>query len=125
MLMIFRFLYLYLSKSVRNDGIVLGVIRSATLFERTVNRLFVILVYDVNRKRVVKVLKKCRQYLNWVQNSVLEGEISEANFRKLKMELERIIRTDEDSVIFYCLRTTKYSFREIMGLKKGGDENII
>jgi len=82
-------------------------------------------VYDVNQKRVAKVLKKCRQYLNWVQNSVFEGEISEANLKKLKMELDRIIKKDEDSVIFYYLRTTKYSSREIMGLKKGGDENII
>lgn len=83
------------------------------------------MVYDVNQKRVAKVLKKCRQYLNWVQNSVFEGEISEANLKKLKMELERITKKDEDSVIFYYLRTTKYSSREIMGLKKGGDENII
>jgi len=52
------------------------------------------------KKEVVKVLKKCRQYLNWVQNSVLEGEISDANLKKLKMELERIIKKDEDSVIF-------------------------
>ncbi|WP_048817888.1 CRISPR-associated endonuclease Cas2 [Desulforamulus hydrothermalis] len=87
--------------------------------------MFVILVYDVNQKRVAKVLKKCRQYLNWVQNSVLEGEITEANYKKLKMEIERIIRQDEDSVIFYSLRTTKYSSREILGLKKCGDENII
>lgn len=87
--------------------------------------VFVILVYDVNQKRVSKVLKKCRQYLHWVQNSVLEGEISEANLKKLKMELERIIRKDEDSVIFYNLRTTKYSSREIIGLEKGGQENII
>ncbi len=71
------------------------------------------------------MLKKCRQYLNWVQNSVLEGEISDANFRKLKMELERIIQKDEDSVMFYSLRTTKYSSRDIMGIKKGGDDNII
>ena len=87
--------------------------------------LFIILVYDVNQKRVGKVLKKCRQYLHWVQNSVLEGEISDANLKKLKMELERIIKKDEDSVVFYNLRTTKYSSREIMGLEKGGQENII
>lgn len=80
--------------------------------------LFTILVYDVNQRRVAKVLKKCRQYLNWVQNSVFEGEISEANLKKLKMELDRIIKKDEDSVILYYLRTTKYSSREIMGLKK-------
>lgn len=87
--------------------------------------MFTILVYDVNQKRVAKVLKKCRQYLNWVQNSVFEGEISDANLKKLKMELDRIIKKDEDSVIFYHLRTTKYSSREIMGLQKGGEENIL
>lgn len=82
-------------------------------------------MYDVNQKRLAKVLKKCRQYLNWVQNSVFEGEISQANLKKLKMELERIINKEEDSVIFYYLRTTKYSSREIMGLKKGGDRKSV
>ncbi len=87
--------------------------------------MFIIMVYDVNQKRVAKVLKKGRKYLYWVQNSVLEGEISEVNFKKLKIELEKIINVDEDSVIFYTFRTTKYSKRESMGIKKGGDDNII
>lgn len=87
--------------------------------------MFVILVYDVGEKRVNKVLKKCRQYLNWVQNSVLEGEISEANYKKLTMELTRIIHDDEDSVIVYNMRTTRYSKREIIGLEKMGTSNII
>lgn len=87
--------------------------------------MFVILVYDVGEKRVAKVLKTCRKYLNWVQNSVLEGEISIANYKKLKMELSQIIDKDEDSVIFYILRTTKYSERETLGIKKGGDDIII
>lgn len=56
---------------------------------------------------------------------MLEGEISDANIKKLKMELERIIKKDEDSVIIYSLRMTKYSGREIIGLEKGGRENII
>jgi CRISPR-associated protein Cas2 len=87
--------------------------------------MFVILVYDVNQKRVAKVLKKCRQYLTWVQNSVLEGDISDANYKKLMMELARIIDIDEDSVISYILRTTKYSTREIMGIERGQTGNMI
>lgn len=87
--------------------------------------MFVILVYDVNQKRVAKVLKRSRKYLYWVQNSVLEGDISEANFKKLKMELSKIINEEEDSLIFYTFRTTKYSNRETIGLKKGGDDNIL
>jgi CRISPR-associated protein Cas2 len=81
--------------------------------------MFVILVYDVGEKRVSKALKTCRKYLNWVQNSVFEGEISKANLKKLKFELKRIIHDDHDSVIFYVLRSTKYSERQILGLEKG------
>lgn len=87
--------------------------------------MFVILVYDFAEKRVGKALKISRKYLYWVQNSVLEGEISKANYVKLKMELEQLMNPDEDSVIFYTFRTKRYSKREEMGLKKGGDENIL
>jgi len=82
--------------------------------------MFVILVYDVNQKRVGKVLKLAREYLHWVQNSVLEGELTEANYRILKDKLNKRIKATEDSVIFYTFRTLKYSDREIMGIQKGG-----
>jgi len=87
--------------------------------------MYLIMVYDINEERVNKVLKIGRKYLEWVQNSVLEGEISEAKFEKLKMELSKIINTDEDSVIFYIMRTTKYTEREIMGIRKGGFQRFI
>ena len=87
--------------------------------------MYVILVYDIGEKRVNKVLKTCRKYLNWVQNSVLEGEITKAKLEKLKIELQKIIIKDEDSIIFYILRTKKYYKREIMGKEKGGEELII
>ena len=35
--------------------------------------MFVILVYDMNEKRVGRALKICRKYLNWVQNSFLKA----------------------------------------------------
>lgn len=87
--------------------------------------MFVIMVYDVGVKRVSKVLKKCRRYLYWVQNSVFEGEISPAKLKTLKQELKRIINDEEDSVIIYQLRTTSYTSREIIGLEKGGEQNIL
>ncbi len=87
--------------------------------------MYVILVYDIGEKRVNKVLKTCRKYLNWVQNSVFEGEITKAKLEKLKMELKKIIKTDEDSIIFYILRTTKYTKKETMGKEKGTEELIL
>ena len=70
-------------------------------------------------------MKIARKYLTWVQNSVLEGEITAANYMKLKTELQRLMDPEEDSIIFYTFRTKQYSKRESLGLKKGGDENII
>lgn len=53
--------------------------------------MFVILVYDVGEERVARVLKKCRQYLYWVQNSVFEGDISPGRLKRLKRELKGLV----------------------------------
>ena len=87
--------------------------------------MYVIMVYDVNVKRVNKILKVGRKYLDWIQNSVLEGEITIAKYEKLKSEIMDIINEEEDSIVFYILRTTKYSKREILGLTKGSSKLII
>lgn len=87
--------------------------------------MFIILVYDVNTKRVARVLKTSRKYLHWVQNSVLEGELSSAQLFKFKTELKKILNEKEDSVIFYKFRTKTYYDFETLGLKKGGEERIL
>ncbi len=87
--------------------------------------MYLIAVYDVNEKRVNKVLKVCRKYLNWIQNSVFEGEITKAKFERLKSEIAKIIDEKEDSVVFYILRDTKYTAREILGQDKGMLGNIL
>ena len=87
--------------------------------------MFVIMVYDVGEKRVQKVLKTSRKYLYWVENSVFEGEITEANYVKLKSELKRVIDEEYDSILFYTFRTTKYSSRDNIGVIKGGQNLIL
>ena len=81
--------------------------------------MYLILVYDVGVERVNRVLKVCRKYLTWIQNSVFEGEITEANLIRLKHELSRIIDTENDSITFYTLRTTAYMRKETIGRIKG------
>ncbi|MEW6687215.1 MAG: CRISPR-associated endonuclease Cas2 [Candidatus Edwardsbacteria bacterium] len=87
--------------------------------------MYAIVVYDIAEKRVSKILKVCRKYLNWVQNSVLEGEITEAKLEKLKIELKKKMNEEEDSVIIYTFQTTRYSNRELIGIRKGGEELIL
>lgn len=87
--------------------------------------MYIILVYDIKEERVQKVLKTCRKYLYWMQNSVFEGEITEAKLEKLKHELLKIMNLDEDSVIIYSFLSERYSRREILGLNKGGHEFVL
>ncbi len=78
--------------------------------------MFILMVYDVEVKRVVKVLKIGRKYLNHIQNSVLEGELSPAQYKQLKQEIEGTINPEHDSVRFYVLRTTRYLTVEKLGV---------
>lgn len=82
-------------------------------------------MYDVNAKRTNRVLKVCRKYLTWIQNSILEGEITESNLFKLKQEVKSKIVEGEDSVIIYTFRSMNYSKRETIGVKKGGEETFL
>ena len=87
--------------------------------------MYLILAYDVSVRRTNKVLKIARRYLYWVQNSVLEGDISVANYKRLKMELDVVIDPKEDSVVFYMMENMTYNLRETMGVQKRGDVIII
>ncbi len=88
--------------------------------------MFVILYYDVNVKRGTKVLKICRKYLDWVQNSVFEGEISEAGYEKLIVEVKRHIKEEDgDSLVVYKFRQMRYFDRVVIGEDKKGDAQFL
>jgi len=87
--------------------------------------VFVIMAYDINVERVTKVLHVGRRYLNWVQNSLFEGELTKAQFARLKADLCKIIDVEQDSVVFYVLRQEQYLERQILGLDKGGQTMMI
>ncbi len=86
--------------------------------------MFVIFTYDVNRKRVQKVMKICRKYLHRVQNSVFEGNLTYGKLQKLKKEVESVIKVDEDTVCIYKLGSLKYTSKEQIGCINASD-NII
>lgn len=83
--------------------------------------MYVILVYDINledkegQKVLRKVFKTCKKYLVHIQNSVFEGELLESQKIKLKAELNRWIRNDKDSVIFFRSRSQRWLEKEFWG----------
>ncbi len=86
--------------------------------------MYLILVYDMNEKRVNKAMKICRQYLNHIQNSVFEGEITSAKYKELTSKLNKILKKNEDSVIIYELWNNNFK-RKILGIEKREINNII
>ncbi len=80
--------------------------------------MYIIAVYDVGQKRVAKMLKLCRRYLNWIQNSVFEGEITEARLEEFKFRAMQLIDEEDDSLIIFKTRQEKWLDKEIVGRER-------
>jgi len=81
-------------------------------------KMFVIITYDVDQKRVGKVCKKLREYLDWTQNSVFEGEITEGKLTKCLTELNKIIDKKVDSIYLYQVKNPKNIKKVVYGQEK-------
>lgn len=87
--------------------------------------MYVILVYDMGQKRVGKMLKLCRRYLNWIQNSVFEGELTEVQLKELLYEAKRIMHEEEDSLILFKNRDRKWLDKQIVGLERQSTDDFL
>lgn len=76
--------------------------------------MYVIVVYDMEADRTHLMLKLCRRYLVHVQNSVLEGEISEGDLATLKGKIEDLLQEGE-SVMVYELSSDRLLNRTVYG----------
>jgi len=87
--------------------------------------MYIILVYDIEEKRVGKMLKLCRRYLNWIQNSVFEGEITEVGLKTLLFEAKEIMNEEKDSIILFQSRQENWLKKVIIGKEKNKLDNIL
>lgn len=87
--------------------------------------MYVILVYDMGEKRVGKMLKLCRKYLNWIQNSVFEGEITEVKLKELKIRAKAIMKEETDSLIFFKSRNENWLEKEVVGQERSKLDNFL
>lgn len=86
--------------------------------------MYVILVYDMGERRVVKMLKLCRQYLNWIQNSVFEGALTAVQLKELKFKARQIMK-DDDSLIVFTSSNEKWLKKEVIGKEKNEISNFL
>jgi CRISPR-associated protein Cas2 len=87
--------------------------------------VYIILVYDIKEKRVGKMLKLCRKYLTWIQNSVFEGEITEVKLLELKHKASQLMINGEDSLIIFKSRQERWLEKEILGHERNPVNQII
>jgi CRISPR-associated protein Cas2 len=87
--------------------------------------MYIILVYDVKQQRVGRMLKLCRRYLHWIQNSVFEGEISEVKLAELLVKTRMILNEDEDSVILFKSRTQQWLEKQVVGRERNSLDSIL
>jgi CRISPR-associated protein Cas2 len=87
--------------------------------------MYVILVYDIGEKRVGKMLKHCRKYLNWIQNSVFEGEITEVKLKEMVFDAKKIMKEEEDSLIIFKSRNERWLDKEVIGQERMSTDNFL
>lgn len=86
--------------------------------------MYVILVYDIGEKRVCKMLKLCRKYLQWIQNSVFEGEITEVKLKELTIKAKKLME-DYDSIIVFQTKNEKWLEKVIIGEERSSTDNFL
>ena len=72
------------------------------------------------------MLRLCRGYLHHIQNSVFEGEITDARLEELKIKAKKIMNEeDEDSLIVFKSRNEEWLDKEIVGADKRPVDNVL
>lgn len=87
--------------------------------------MYVLIVYDVEVRRVTKVHKFLKRHLHWVQNSVFEGELTESQMETVRAGLKRLVDDETDAILLYAARDAKWLARESIGRERGEIGNLL
>ena len=87
--------------------------------------LYIVVVYDVAVERLDRVRSVLKQYLNWVQNSAFEGELTTGTLEELKLKLSDVIEEDRDSLLFYSVSNPKWLGKDVLGVEKSAPSTVV
>lgn len=86
--------------------------------------VFVVVVYDMEADRTQKMLKFLRRYLTHVQNSVLEGEVTEGDFERIRSGVDDLLKSGESTII-YRISSEKMVDRTVFGDDPAADDQFL
>lgn len=87
--------------------------------------MFIVVTYDIPEdKRRTKVHSLLKSYGQWMQYSVFECEVTAAQYAKLRLRLEKLIKPETDSIRFYSLCACCQGKVERIGGENVRDDSI-
>ncbi len=86
--------------------------------------MYLIIVYDTEHENCIKLHKLLKKYLFWNQNSVFEGNVTQAQFIKIK-KLLNDLRSENSHITLYSVESERLLHREELGHAKGCVSNIL
>ena len=89
-----------------------------------VNVVYVVVVYDMEADRTHKMLKFLRRYLTHVQNSVLEGDVTEGDIEKIRSGVDGMLKPGESTII-YRVSSEKMVERSVFGDDPAADDQFL
>lgn len=92
--------------------------------KKQINYNYVFLFYDVGEKRVNKVFKKCKKYLNHWQKSVFRGALTNSQILELESELKSIINKQKDFISIIKIMDFKTIGETTLGTNDKDTEKI-
>ncbi len=87
--------------------------------------MYVIIVYDIGEERINVIRKFLKRFLNWIQNSVFEGEITESQLVRVQNFLHKKIVIESDFIKIYIMSSNKYLSTCNIGTPKKEPTNIL
>jgi len=87
--------------------------------------MYAIITYDVAVERIDRVRAMLRQYLNWVQNSVFEGELTVGVLEEVSLKLRDVIDEQKDSVIVYTISNANWLEKKVVGVERAEVSTVL
>ncbi len=87
--------------------------------------MYVVISYDIPEdKRRTKIHNILKSYGQWMQYSVFECDLNEAQYAKLRARLSKLIKPEQDSIRFYFLCRCCQAKVERIGGEAVRDETV-
>ena len=66
-----------------------------------------------------------KQYLNWIQNSAFEGDLTQGQLEELRLKASKVIDPSQDCIVVFTMDNPKWLNKDVWGRDKGLTGSII